>query len=170
MSILDLPIIVQTRRSHALEHATIQVLNRRHPATSLTGRSVPGGFYVYGHVTAQDVQSAAMEALARLRGGAHHLAIHTRCGTNLVIAGILAGLVSFLTMLPGDDRSRRERLPLVTLSVTLALLFAQPLGPLVQQYITTETNLFNTCIMDVQSSKMGSIPVHKVQLDHRGGR
>ncbi len=164
-----LNFITRTRRSHALEHATIQVLHRRYPGVRLAGRSAPGGFYIYGHVPAAAVQSAVREALARLRGGSHDLAIHSRCGTNLVTAGILAGLVSFLTMLPGSDRSRRERLPLVWVLVTLALLVAQPLGPLVQRYVTTETNLEHTGIVGVTQGRLGQLAVHRVRLEHRVG-
>jgi hypothetical protein len=167
MGILDIPIIARTRRSHALEHATIQLLSRRRPTVALTGRSAPDGFYIYGRISTQEVQSAVQEALSRLRGGASHLAVHSRCGTNLVTAGILAGLVSFLTMLPGDDRSRRERLPLVLLFVTLTLFFAQPLGPLVQQHVTTEADLSSTTVMHVTSSSLGRMPVHRVRLEHK---
>ena len=75
------------------------------------------------------IQAAITEALARFSGGEHHLAVHPHCGTNMVTAGMLVGLTSFLSMLPGDQRARRTRLPLVLLLSTLALLLAQPLGP-----------------------------------------
>jgi len=167
MGILNIPVIARTRRSHALEHATIQLLSRHRPAVALTGRSTPDGFYIYGHISTQELQSAVQEALSRLRGGARHLAVHSRCGTNLVTAGILAGLVSFLTMLPGSDRSRRERLPLVLLFVTLTLFLAQPLGPLVQQYVTTEADLSATTVAQITRSSLGRVPVHRVQLEHK---
>jgi len=159
--------ITRMRRSHALEHATIQILDRRYPATRLAGRSTPCGFYIYGYVSAQDVHEAAAEALNQLQGGANYLAIHPRCGTNLVTAGTLVGLVTFLTMLPGSDRSRRERLPLVLLLSTLTLLFAQPLALFVQSHVTTEANLKNTAIASVKSYRAGRVPVHHVRLEHR---
>jgi hypothetical protein len=89
-------IIARTRRSHAMEHATIHLLNRRLATTQLAGFSTPYGFYVLGHVSTQDMQSAATEALARLKRGERQLAIHPRCGTNIVTAGTLVGLVTFL--------------------------------------------------------------------------
>lgn len=167
MGILDIPVIARTRRSHALEHATIQLLSSRRPTGALTGRSTPDGFYIYGAISTPEIQSAVEEALSRLRGGARHLAIHSRCGTNLVTAGLLAGLVSFLTMLPGSDRSRRERLPLVLLFVTLTLFLTQPLGPLVQQHVTTEADLSTTTIASITRFSMGRIPVHRVRLEHK---
>ena len=66
---------------------------------------------------------------------------HPRCGTNIVTAGTLVGLLSFLTMLPGDDRSRRQRLGLMIMLSTVALLLSQPLGRLVQERVTTDPNL-----------------------------
>jgi hypothetical protein len=166
MSILNIPFIAQTRRSHALEHATIQILNRRYPTLRLMGWSTPRGFYLHGHISSQAVRTAVTEALARLHKGESQLAIHPRCGTNLVTAGTAVGLIAFLTMLPGSKRSRRERLPLVLLLSTLALMFAQPLGPVVQEYITTESNLAGTQITEIERYVIGQTPVHSIQLDH----
>lgn len=161
--------ITQTRRSHALEHATIQILNRRVPSVHLAGRSAPGSFFIYGDVPSAQVRASAEEALVRLKSGARHLAIHSRCGTNLVTAGTAVGLVSFLTMLPGNDRSRRERLPLLLLLTTLTLLFVQPLGPLVQQYITTQADLEQTSIVAIDSRRFWGGWVHQVRLNHHSG-
>jgi hypothetical protein len=130
------------------------------------GWSTPYAFYVYGHVPTQVVRGVVTEALTRLRKGENYLAIHPRCGTNLVTAGLLVGLVAFLTMLPGDKRSRRERLPLVLLLSTLALMLAQPLGPVVQEYVTTETDLANAQVAEIERYVVGQTPVHRVRLDH----
>jgi hypothetical protein len=165
MSILEkFPFIAQTRRHHALEHATIQVLNNRFPTLHLVGWSTHRGFYIHGHVSTADVQNAVAEALARLRRGESYLAIHPRCGTNLVTTGTLVGLIAFLTMLPGDRRSRRERLPLVLLLSTLGALFAQPLGMLVQEHITTDPSMDGAITVEIESSSIGDVPLHMVRL------
>ena len=164
MSILDLPFIARTRRHHALEHATIHVLNQRFSMLRLAGWSTHRGFYISGSISASEVQAAAAEALLRLRQGESHLAVHPLCGTNLVTAGTLAGLVAFLTMLPGDQRSRRQRLPTVLMLCTLAMVMAQPLGLLVQEYLTTETDLAHTWIAGIDSYPMGQVWVHSIQL------
>jgi hypothetical protein len=166
MSILEIPILTRIRRHHALEHATIRILNRRFPTLRLAGWSAPGGFYVCGAIPTNDVQAAVVEALTRLSRGEHDLAIHPHCGTNLVTAGTLAGLLAFLSMLPGDQRSRRTRLPLVLLLSTLALMLAQPLGLVVQQHVTTEANLGSMAVARIDSYRMGRTPVHRVQLEH----
>ena len=167
MSAKRFSFIAQTRRNHALEHATIHVLNRYHPTRRLQGWSTPFGFYVHGDVPTQDVHSAVTEALVRLRRGERDLAIYPHCGTNLVTAGILVGVTAFLTMLPGDARSRRRRLPLVLLLSTLAMVAARPLGPVVQQYVTTEPNVVRTKVTSIQRRLMGKTPVHAIELEHR---
>jgi hypothetical protein len=156
--------VSQTRRNHAMEHATIHLLNRRFPTKHLVGWSNPFAFYIYGHVPAEAVQGAVQEALARLRSGESHLAVHPRCGTNVVTAGALVGFVSFLAMLPGSDSDRRTRLPLVVLLSTLALLLAQPLGTAVQQWITTDPHLLDGLKPRISYGQTGQTPVHRVEL------
>jgi hypothetical protein len=164
----NVPILARIRRHHALEHATIHLLNRRYPTLRFAGWSAPGGFFVCGHISATDVQSAVAEALARLSAGERHLAIHPHCGTNLVTAGILVGLTSFVSMLPGDQRNRRARLPLLLLLSTAALVLAQPLGMVVQRRITTDTNLDSVSAIRIDSYQVNKIPLHRVTLTHRG--
>lgn len=156
--------VAQTRRHHAVEHATIHLLNRRFPTLHLVGWSSPVAFFIYGQVPTDAVQSAVQEALARLRRGESYLAVHPRCGTNVVTAGMLAGLVSFLAMLPGSDRDRRTRLPLVVLLSTLALLFAQPLGTAVQQWVTTDPRMLDSVEARISYAQSGQTPVHRVEL------
>jgi hypothetical protein len=168
MSILDIPFLSRIRRHHALEHATIRILNRRRPTVQLAGMSTPGGFFVHGDVSTPEIESALAEAQARLSSGDQNLALHPHCGTNLVTAGTLAGLLAFLTMLPGDQRARRTRLPLVLLLSTLAMLLAQPLGLAVQQHVTTKASLGNLYVARVIKSRIGQTPVHYVQLQDKG--
>jgi hypothetical protein len=123
---------------------------------------------VYGDVSTPDVQNAVTEALFRLSIGERDLALHPHCGTNLVTAGLLAGLFSFVSMLPGDQRARQTRLPLVLLLSTLALMLAQPLGRVVQQHVTTEANMDSVSSVRIDSRQMGGTPVHCVQLEHKG--
>jgi hypothetical protein len=128
--------------------------------------SAPGGFYIYGAVTAPQLRAAIEEARARIARGERHLAVHPHCGTNIVTAGLLVGLTSFLSMLPGDQRDRRARLPLVLLLSTLALLIAQPLGLIVQQHVTTEANVDSLTGFTVDSYRFRQTPVHRVHLEH----
>jgi hypothetical protein len=120
-------------------------------------------------VPTAEIQSALTEALDRLSRGERHLALHPHCGTNLVTAGTLAGLFSFLSMLPGDQRARRARLPLVLMLSTLAMLLAQPLGLAVQQHITTEATPGDISLVRITKTTVGQTLVHRVQLRDKDG-
>ena len=153
---LELPFVRRVRRNHGLEHATIHVLSRRLKDLTLAGRSTMTGFYLYGNVPTADVEAAAQEALHRLRGGEHGLAIHPNCGTGLVTAGLLTGVAALAGTKGMRDtfKDRLSRLPSVILLSTFALVVAQPLGLILQQYFTTSGDPGDTEIVDVQRSEM----------------
>jgi hypothetical protein len=137
--ILNLPIIRRIRRNHGLEHATIHILSQKVKNLSMAGRSTNTGFYLYGNVATDEVEAAAHEALHRMRGGEHRLAIHPNCGTGLVTAGIMTS-VATLAGTTGMKRGfleRVSRLPTVIMLSTLSLILAQPLGLALQQHFTT---------------------------------
>ncbi|HAL62435.1 MAG TPA: hypothetical protein DCP08_08530 [Chloroflexi bacterium] len=160
--ILEGPLVGRIRRYHALEHATVHLLSRRGPYSQVMGRTTTDGFYVYGPVETQEVAAAASEALARLRAGEHELAVHPRCGTNLAVAGLLAGLSSFLVW--GGKGRRLTKLPRLLLAATVAVIAAQPLGLLVQERLTTSTDLEEVTIKGVTGQKVGGVVIHKVEL------
>src|SRR5918999_2500465 len=78
------------RRNHALEHATIVVMMEREPGRKFNGFSTDEGFFVQGVRSTEEVDSAAREALRRLRAGEKKLAVHRNCGTTIVAANLLA--------------------------------------------------------------------------------
>jgi hypothetical protein len=162
MGLLDLPFIATRRRNHALEHATVNLLERRRPYLHLGGRTVGDGFYIYGPVDTKEVATTAAEAVARLRAGEKDLAVHPRCGTNLAVTSLWAGLTAFLAW--GRGRRSLAKLPRLLLATTLAILAAQPLGPIVQQRITTSCNMENTVIEGVTRKDIGRMAIHKVKV------
>ena len=158
-------LIGSVRRNHALEHATISVLARKiGRETRLVGRATRNGFYLYGDMPADRVSASATEALQRLRSGESHLAISPMCGTNLAVAGILAGLASLLAL---GNRSRIERTPSVLLASMLAVLVAQPLGRLAQKHVTTDPDLSDTDVVSIREGGRGPGRFHKVETSRR---
>jgi hypothetical protein len=149
MSVLDFPLVRRTRRNHGLEHATIHMLSARYHGRPLAGRSTPSGFYIYGEVSADDIASAAEEALRRMRNGEQHLAVHPGCGTNYLTAGVFAGLAAFAA-LSGQSRNRWERLPNAMMAATLALIASAPVGPLLQARVTTLGEMGDLEILSVR--------------------
>jgi hypothetical protein len=159
-------IIGSVRRNHALEHATVAILmGRLGPGVRMVGRATGNGFYIYGDVPTDRVQESAAEGLERLKRGEAGLAISPLCGTNLVVAGLLAGASSLLAL---GNRRRLERLPNVLLSATVAVLAAQPLGRLAQRYITTSPDLADMEIVGVRQGEHGAARYHKVETRQRG--
>ena len=85
-----------TRRNHALEHATINLLNQRYPDAHVVGLSDPFGFTIYTSLTAEEVVPATNQALSRLKAGETLLSLHQQCGTNLVVAAMLTTTASLI--------------------------------------------------------------------------
>ena len=146
----------RTRQNHALEHATVHVLTRRHPGLQVMGRSTPGGFYIYGNVKTVDLASAVSEALARLQAGESHLAVHPRCGTNLAVGALLSGLAAMLVL---------EELPEVYLAITAALFLSQPVGLSVQEHLTTTPDVHDVRIAGIARQRFGQQAAHRVTLE-----
>jgi hypothetical protein len=156
--------VAWTRQSHALEHATIHVLTQRFSGLQVMGRSTPHAYYVYGDIPTAVVSSAAAEALARLRAGEPQLAVHPRCGTNLVVSSLLTGLASALVF-SRQRKFRWETLPELFLAITVALFLAQPAGYAVQQHVTTQTDLEGVSIAAVTRQSAGRMTIHRIELE-----
>lgn len=160
---LELPLVRRTRRNHGLEHATITLLSQKQRGLSMVGRSTPNGFYLYGDVSTEAVAEAAAAALARMRAGEHHLAVHPNCGTNFVTAGLAAAVAAFLGFIGSrTSRDRLERLPLVAVFATVALILAQPLGLTIQRDVTTSGDMGALEIVAVERRAQGGLTVHVV--------
>ena len=160
-------MIGTVRRNHALEHATISVLiGKLGRDIRLVGRATSSGFYIYGDMPADSVEESTIEALQRLRQGEAYLAISPLCGTNLAVAGMLAGVSSLLAL---GNRSRLERIPNVLLASMLAMLVAQPLGRLAQKHLTTDPDLSDTEYAGIRRGGRGAGSHYKIETV-RGAR
>jgi hypothetical protein len=158
-------LVTRTRRNHGLEHATINVLSERYPGLRLGGYSNPFGFTIVGPVTREALTSAIDEALQRVSAGRRGLVIHDRCGTNFVAGGLLAGLAAWLGLLgvKRNARSQLERLPMVILLSTLALLFSPTLGAWLQRNVTTTSHLQGLEVIRITPRWLGKTPRFTVQ-------
>ena len=151
---LDLPLLLETRRNHAVEHATLHILARKFKI-SMGGHSNPTGFYLMGNFNKDDIMEAATEAMQRIRAGETGLAIHEGCGTNIATSTLLPVVFVFVHM--RSARSNFWRVFLIPFAIVLAVFgffLSKPLGPWLQRNVTTEANLGNMRIVDI-------IPVRK---------
>ena len=163
MTILDIPILSRIRRNHGLEHATINILTQRFPYRRLAGYSFPTGFFILGEIPTADLREAVVQALVRMNNGESYLAIHDNCGTNYVASGFIAGMLAWLGMAGAKSkRDKVERLPLVIVLATIGFIASQPLGPTLQQRVTTSGDPQGMSIVDVFPIKFGQFSLHRV--------
>ena len=138
------------RTNHALEHATINVIEERLGCLNLAGLGRENGFIVQGPVDAYTVEEAARVGLLRLAGGERNLALHKRCGTSMLAANFISSvLVIYLLWSFGY---------LGFFYIVPALLAAQLLGPylglLFQKYVTTSADVSGMEIIRVETSAL----------------
>jgi len=151
MSLLNLPFLLETRRNHALEHATLKILSPKYPARPLGGHSNPTGFMIIGDIHTDDLRAAAKEALERLRAGERDLAIHPGCGTNYATSGLLAGSLAWFGMKGNTSWQKKAwRIPFILPLVVLVWQLSKPLGPKLQDGITTEADLGDMEIISIK--------------------
>jgi hypothetical protein len=166
--VLDLPLVRRTRRNHGLEHATIHILSQRIKNLRMAGRSTDSGFILLGEAATEEVEAAVRDALRRMRGGEHSLAVHPNCGTNLVTSGMLTSVAAMLGLSGANRRDAWNRLPTVMILVMLALIFSQPLGLSLQKHITTDGDPADLEVISITRSAMrtpfssGAVTVHRV--------
>lgn len=158
--LLNLPLILETRRNHALEHATLHMLAQKYPRQSMGGHSNPTGFFIFGDFEAGDVKLATTEAFSRLNAGQSSLAIHPGCGTNLVTAALLPATFAWAPL--RGVKSTFWRIWLIPVAILFAVFgyfLSKPLGPWLQKYITTEADLGDMQIVDIVPVRKG---VHRI--------
>lgn len=155
-------IVRAIRQNHALEHATIAVLLRRLDGrVRMMGRTGWNGFYIIGNIPTHVIEEAAQEALHRLQSGERDLAISPMCGTNIVVAGLAAGVAS---MFAARGHRGMDRLGRILVASVVAVLVAQPLGKLAQEYITTTADLDDVRLGRVKRSADMGVICHKIEL------
>lgn len=150
-------LLRRVRRNHALEHATISLLSRRHPQSRVLGVSGPLGFMLYTELSVEEVYPAALDALKLLRAGHHALAVHPNCGTNLVAS---ASLTTFLTLLgarrlKGSFTEKVERILQLVLLNAIGLMLARPLGAWLQSHVTVDPHVEGVEIVSLRTEGQG---------------
>lgn len=152
------------RQNHALEHATITLLFvRLEGKIQIVGRTSLTGFYLYGDIPTDAVEEAVSKALRRLQEGEGSLAVSPMCGTNLVVAGLAAGIASTIAGKGHRGLSKFNRIIQASIA---AMLISQPLGRFAQKHLTTTTDLDNVSIAQITKKGKGKRTRHKIELIH----
>ena len=163
-----MPFVLNTRRNHALEHATLHVLATKYPNKPMAGHSNPTGFFILGSLPTEDVRWAVNEAESRLRAGESNLAIHPGCGTNLATSTLAAATFAWFAMRGGRSTfGRLMRLPLALMFAFVGAVVSRPLGPVLQQKITTDANLGSLRVLSTEPAMSGRMQAHRVRTTDR---
>lgn len=159
-------LLLAVRKNHAIEHASLTILQSKLPGLHLAGYSDPYGFLVVGNVETDKLLAAVNEAIARLQAGESALAIHPNCGTNFAATGLVAGSLAWLGMLGGNRSIKKQldRWPMIVTLVTLGMIAAQPLGPYLQANVTTYANIGDIHVKEIVISKRGTVIMHRFKL------
>ena len=154
-------LVKRTRRNHALEHATVELLLEDGLRPPVGGYSFPSGFFIFGRVGTEQLSARAIEAQSLLDEGQARLAISPYCGTNLAASVLLAGVLINAILGPKRRRSYR-RLPLAIVAGIGAAIVGRPIGMALQKY-TTLAALDALEITGVHRlGSIGGFSIHKV--------
>ncbi|MCX8127869.1 MAG: DUF6391 domain-containing protein [Synergistetes bacterium] len=165
VEILKIATNKKLRKNHALEHATINVIEERFGPTNLAGLARVDGFYIKGFVDPFLLEEAARVALFRLKNGEKELAVHKRCGTTMAMVNFVSA-VAFLLLLFVTGY-------LTVLNIVIALALSYILGPLfgpwVQRKLTTFADVTDMEIVGVEYGgrgiKMWGLPFFYIPTD-----
>ena len=151
----------KTKRNHGLEHGTISLLLNRVPHDQpLAGYSIPGGFFVLGNLSTEQIAECSTEALTRMQAGEADLAISPFCGTNIVVGAALStlGTLAGYRMAGGGLRGVNRAFS----NAALAIVASRPLGRMVQQRFTTSADVGALRIESISLHHLGRLTVHWV--------
>lgn len=159
-----IPFIRATRRNHALEHATLKVLAERFKGVKMMGHSNPGGFLLFADLPTELVTDAVLEARKRLQAGESQLAIHPGCGTNIAASSLLAGSASsiFLMALSRGKTPKWWQILISTIIAVPVYILSKPLGPRLQEMITTDAEISDLDVKLVTSQKTRNGFFHQI--------
>ena len=153
----------RTRQHHAIEHATIHILSRRHPTQRFTGFSDPLGFTIHGDLDEYDLRTAVGDALLRLQGGERELAIHPNCGTNMLTTALMATLAGIMARI-FIRKGWLERFAATLILTLVAIVGSKPIGFRVQEY-TTDANVSDRWVKGIRLIQLGDTQLLRVNFE-----
>lgn len=134
------------RKNHALEHATINVLEERYGPQRLSGNAAEDGFYLHGAADPRLIEEAARIGHGRLLAGERELAVHRRCGTTIAAANFVSSAVFLVLLLTTGHFNLLN----VIFALALANLAGPVLGNVLQAYVTTDWDVRDRVIVRVE--------------------
>ncbi len=125
------------RKNHALEHATVNILEDKFGYENLSGYSTDEGFYIIGADDPVEVKNAADYGLTLMKKGKSELAIHDNCGTSLIVANFISAVIFIFLLFYSGFISIFNMI----IAILLAHLIGPYLGKVIQHYFTTTSDV-----------------------------
>ena len=163
-SLNNIPFVSATRRNHALEHATMKILANRYKGIKMMGHSNPTGFVLFADLPTELVTDAVLEARKRLKDGEKELAIHPGCGTNMAASSFLSGSAAFLVLMGLSNGKKPKWWQILLAAVTAVPVYnlSKPIGPLLQEKVTTDADIDGLEVTLVRSQKIKNSFIHYI--------
>lgn len=147
LQIIEIAINKNLRKNHALEHATINVIEEETGKKGiLSGYARENGFYVFGKLDPDFLLEASEIGREKLISGETQYAIHDRCGTSIGVASFLTIILFILLIILTSSFN----IFLLLIAIILGQAFGPPLGKLIQRYFTTDPDVSDIKIVSVE--------------------
>jgi hypothetical protein len=157
-------LTLNVRRNHAIEHATVSILNEQKIKPTVLGLAIPSGFIICSKSNKDEIISAANYGLKLMKSGVTEVSISQFCGTNLVVMALLTGVSTVLLgRIPG---TKPKNVLNITTGFLLSALISKPIGQIVQKYVTTDSNVKNIQIKNSLSLNIGTFYIHCISTTY----
>jgi hypothetical protein len=114
------------------------VLFERLGPRRIAGRASGNGFFILGGgVDTETLDACAHEALRRMQGGQHGLAVSPMCGTNIAVTGLFTAGAALAARRRAEMQERSDGFMSAVTAAMIAVVAAQPAGRWLQQFVTT---------------------------------
>ncbi|MGI6367981.1 MAG: DUF6391 domain-containing protein [Anaerolineae bacterium] len=160
-------ILARIRKNHALEHATLHMLEQGPLPGPVAAHSDWNGITFYGRVDRDVLCRALTRALSALQAGESHLALHSRCGSTIAVP-VLSGLIIGLLLHHMSHTTRKESASALTLAGVLSpLLCAEPLALGAQKQLLTDPHVGSAELLTLRTLSFGRITLHRAAIGYR---
>lgn len=147
LQIIEIATNKNLRKNHALEHATINVIEKETGRKGyLSGYARENGFYIFGQIDPDFLLEASKIGREKLIMGEVDYAIHDRCGTSIGVASFLTVLFFIILIILTSSFN----LFLLIFAILLGQILGPPLGKITQKYFTTDTEVKDLRIVDIE--------------------
>jgi len=146
VQLIKIALNPRLRANHSLEHATVNVIEKKYGRQRISGMARENGFILQGHISPAIVEICALEGLSRMKKGETDLRIHPKCGTSMLASNLVASVI-FLVLL---WYFQVFTLFNIIIAIGAAYLLGPLLGRIFQVLFTTSSQVHHLEIANVE--------------------